>query len=303
MASVTESNQADNNKTNATLQYTPARIYTSFPETKYLLPADEEEKQRLNLQHRILRDLFEGNIIAPITLQSESKVLECATGTAVWLTEVAETLPKSVIFYGIDIESRNCPPAETLSKNIHLSKESILALPPHWNSHFNFVNVRLLMAALQTTDWLVACGEIYRVLAPGGWVQLCEAGDWNGGPLSMRHKEITRALFTSRNLLLECAKELPLMLKNIGFEKITVVDRPTPLGKWAGQLGIDGAKNLMSVWKGMKEPCLKAGGFGMVKSEEELDSLLAGLEAEWDETPGSEIYWVAIYAQKPLSNP
>lgn len=71
-----------------------------------------------------------------------------------------------------------------------------------------------------------------------------------------------------------------------------------PLGKWAGQKGIDARDNFMGVFRGMKTPILKSGGLGFVKSEAELDKLLDDLENEWDGTEGAEISFYIVTAQK-----
>ncbi|KAH9841078.1 uncharacterized protein C8Q71DRAFT_743255 [Rhodofomes roseus] len=47
---------------------------------------------------------------------------------------------------------------------------------------FKLVHQRLLIAALRSWEWTVALREIFRVLQPGGWVQLGEVGPWKAGP-------------------------------------------------------------------------------------------------------------------------
>ena len=76
----------------------------------------------------------------------------------------------------VDIEPRLFPTSHP--KNIEFRVESVTQLPSDWSNSFSLVHQRLLLAALQIPEWPTALGEIYRVLRPGGWVQLAESSGW-----------------------------------------------------------------------------------------------------------------------------
>ena len=142
--------------------------------------------------------------------------------------------------------------------------------------------------------------ELHRVLAPKGWLQLCEPDldNFKGGPVVDKCNALLAALCDSKGFLFEIASQLPEMLRDAGFVDVHVDCRNTPLGKWAGKYGEDGRDNVVSIWKGMKTALMTAGGLGFVRSEEEYDKLLEDLKRELDGTPGAQKAWVTIYAQK-----
>ncbi|KAF8816528.1 hypothetical protein BYT27DRAFT_7182104 [Phlegmacium glaucopus] len=269
---------------------------------------------RLHLQHRIIKQSFEDRLIlAPVRLDPGSVVLECGTGSGqymisslphvttkiilgIWILDVAEELPSTVKLHGFDIESRLFPRSHP--DNTSFSKASVTSLPDEWDETFSFVHQRLLVAALQKSDWQRAISEMYRVLSVDGWVQLAEVGAWRAGAITAEHQALVRTLFAAKGLVLDCATYIPNMLRQTGFVNIHIEERSIPLGKWAGEQGVNGAKNFIGVFRAMKTPILKAGGLGLVHSEAEFDNLLSKVEREWDETPGAEIRFYTFYAQK-----
>lgn len=217
--------------------------------------------------------------------------------TAVWLTETAAQISTSAILHGIDIESRLFPTSK--AHNVSFSVNSVTSLPTAWTGRFDFVHQRLLLAALQSSEWPRALSEMYRVLAPGGWIQLGEAGQWHAGPTDARLASLVRALFESRGLLLDIAVDLPKLVEEAGFESIKIEKRLIPLGRWAGSQGRDASDNFLGVSAGMKTPILRSGGFGLVSSEKEFDELIEAVRKEWDEYQGAEIVFHIILAKKP----
>ncbi|KAL8950466.1 MAG: hypothetical protein Q9222_003506 [Ikaeria aurantiellina] len=65
------------------------------------VPADEEEADRLEAQHRIFNIVFDGRLFFPPVARVRS-VLDCGYGAASWAIEVAENDPSCTVI-GIDI--------------------------------------------------------------------------------------------------------------------------------------------------------------------------------------------------------
>ncbi|KDR74312.1 hypothetical protein GALMADRAFT_71069 [Galerina marginata CBS 339.88] len=274
------------------------RVYTS---EKYVLPSDEEERKRLHLQHRVLKRVYENRLIlAPVELLDGDVVLECGTGSGIWMLEAADEIPAHVELHGFDIESRLFPRSHP--PNMSFSKRSVTSLPREWTEMFSFVHQRLLVAALQKPDWERAISEMHRVLAVDGWLQLGEVGPWKAGPITAKHQSLVQNLFLAKGLVLDCAAYIPAMLAQAGFANIRIEERSIPLGKWAGDHGVNGAANFIGVFRAMKTPILKAGGLGLVRSEQEFDRLLDQVEREWDQTLGAEIRFYIFSAQKVQSS-
>ncbi|KAF8211891.1 S-adenosyl-L-methionine-dependent methyltransferase [Mycena galopus ATCC 62051] len=284
------------------ITHTP-RNYQAYPGSKYALPHDDLERQRLLLQHSTLKSLFDNRILlAPITLDRSDKVLEVGTGPGLWIMDLASTIDSSVPMIGVDIEPRLFP--DSPPKNIEFRVESVTNLPSDWTDTFSLVHQRLLILALQVPQWSQAIQEIYRVLRPGGWVQLAESTPWHedkypGKPCMEKLCAIYRRLAESRNLYVDCAYDIPKMLEKAGFVDIRSESRMQLMGPWAGEIGSANATNHVGVLRGIKTPVLKAGGFGYVTSEAEYDELVDGLEKEWNEIPGSEKDFIITWARKP----
>ena len=58
---------------------------------------------------------------------------------------------------------------------------------------------------------------------------------------------------------------------------------------------------MIAVYNGHKIPILRMGGFGLVKSEKEVDQILADVEKEWDTREGTNMGVIMFIAEKPLA--
>lgn len=184
--------------------------------------------------------------------------------------------------------------------NFSLSINSVTALPRDWEDKFDIVHQRLLLTALKAAEWPCAIAELYRVLAPGGWIQLGEVGEWYAGPKTAHHRRLMRAVFESRELLLDVSKQIPEFLSDAGFVEIHEEKRTMPLGSWQGTYGTDVRNNYSGAFRATKTPTLNAGGFGYVKTEEEFDRLLDEVVQEWDDTEDAGVIFHIFYARKPI---
>ncbi|KAF8916737.1 S-adenosyl-L-methionine-dependent methyltransferase [Mucidula mucida] len=269
------------------------RWYNAAPDVKYLLPSDEAERKRLELQHKYLtRKLCDGHtIFAPIAVsRSDLKILDSATGTGAWINEVYNEVPIAD-FIGIDIQDRLFP--TVTFKNASFSVQSVLDLPLDWSNRFDLINQRLLMTAFAEEQWKTALREIHRVLVPGGYVQFVEVYPWldNIGPATEAHHKVLRK---ARNLHSNIAQLLPGMLRDAGFVNVWSETRSFPLGKWGGEDGLVHADFIIRVFSAFRGPVLS---LGLVADEAEYDALLDAMR-KWDECPGIGLSWTKAYACK-----
>ena len=195
------------------------------------------------------------------------------------MLEFASEVSHKVHIEGIDIASRLFP--RTYPPNITFSIHSVTSLPLSWHSTFAYVHQRLLMAALTTSMWKSAISEMFRVLRPGGWVELLENGTPPSvGPYSAKLEAMARALWYHKGLMYDHEHKLPSILSETGFTKIHVDRRVISLRQ------VDRNRAMADVMYGMKTPMLKAGGFGLVSSAEEYDDVVARASKEWRENDG-----------------
>lgn len=162
------------------------------------------------------------------------------------------------------------------------------------------------MAALQKEQWKAAISEMYRVLVPGGWVQLFEGKYRFTSPLEAieQHKTFAISLKVARDvrhIVIDIVYHLQSWLEEAGFINVKIEKRGLPLGSWAGEHGAANLKFTMAFMDSIKILVLKEGGLGLVSSEEEYDSLVDNVTKLCDKTPETYFeYWVFV-AQKPAA--
>lgn len=127
----------------------------------YILQRDSPESKRLNAQHRYLVSLSGGHLIHPsIRSKGLQNVADVATGTGVWLRDVAESSTfstqangKTTEFMGFDISPRQFPPAEDLPPNVKFVVQDVTKpFPSEYHDKFDLVSVRLLSYVIKAMD-------------------------------------------------------------------------------------------------------------------------------------------------------
>lgn len=154
------------------------------------------------------------------------------------------------------------------------------------------------MSALRRIEWPIALSEIYRVVRPGGWVQLGEYGALQGGPFTERHMRMQREVYKLRGLDRDITRDLPALLKASGFTNINEEKRLIPVGVWAGRLGEDGRDMSIAYTRAIRTNVLKERG-EFAQSEDEYDRTVDSLAKEWDDTKGAGYEFYIFYAQRP----
>ncbi|KAJ7608301.1 hypothetical protein DFH06DRAFT_935766, partial [Mycena polygramma] len=133
------------------IEHTP-RVYQAYPGSKYALPTDDIERQRLLLQHDNLKSLFENRILlAPVSLDRSDKVLEIGTGPGGSLP-LSQSERASGVQSSLVITSRTLV-APVPPKNIEFRVESAMNLSSGWSDTFSLVHQRLFILALQEPEW------------------------------------------------------------------------------------------------------------------------------------------------------
>ncbi|KAF9883356.1 hypothetical protein FE257_003572 [Aspergillus nanangensis] len=140
---------------------------------KYAFGRDQQESERLDAQHKLLSKITDNTLIDPsIPPKNVLSVADIGTGTGIWLTDVSQVLDKtntSCYYHGFDISADQFPKSPG---NIEFSVQDItLPFPKeHWN-RYDMVHVRLLVVALEESDYKTAISNISSILKPGGFVQ------------------------------------------------------------------------------------------------------------------------------------
>ncbi|KAL4897926.1 S-adenosyl-L-methionine-dependent methyltransferase [Aspergillus ambiguus] len=133
-------------------------------------PVDEEEADRLEIQHQVLNRVFDNRLIFPPVPRLQ-RILDCGYGAGSWAVDAAERYPDCEVT-GVDI-SPHMNPGDT-PENLWLQVDDLNHPFTFPSNHFDLVNSRLVATGINRTRWPGYIRDIKRVLRPGGWVQLVE---------------------------------------------------------------------------------------------------------------------------------
>ncbi|KAJ5432707.1 uncharacterized protein N7458_011863 [Penicillium daleae] len=141
---------------------------------KYVFGRSPKESERLDKQHDLLKKITEDSLIHPSIPKEEIlSVADIATGTGIWLKDVARELETSArvnrYYHGFDISLDQFP---TDSGLIEFSVHDITKpFPKEHLNRYDLVHVRLLVAAIDESDYQAAISNVKAILKPGGYVQ------------------------------------------------------------------------------------------------------------------------------------
>ncbi|KAL4968124.1 class I SAM-dependent methyltransferase [Aspergillus stella-maris] len=152
-------------------------------ESLYLFEADEEERARLNNQHRVLVHIIDKKILhAPIDASAITNVVDVGTGTGIWLDALAAHLDPPAAsksdqriqrhYDGLDMTAAHFPSPRVHPDNFAYDVWNILhPVPEDRKGKYDLVHVRLLAAAFARGQVATAVDNLVQLLRPGGWIQ------------------------------------------------------------------------------------------------------------------------------------
>ncbi|KAF9954569.1 hypothetical protein BGZ72_004480 [Mortierella alpina] len=272
----------------------------------YLLPCDEQEGERILLQHYVIRYAFGSNIIPPIDTNIAGKVLDCGCGPGTWVMEMA-TEHEDLDFYGFDISPMY--PSAIHPKNAHFS------MIPFASDSFLLVHQRNMLLGLTQDAWPGVVQDLFRCVIPGGqgWLQLSEVDPiWSRpGPVSRSVLAMLNETAQNRNVDVLLPQRLDQVLKDVGCENVKMMMVEIPIGPWGGKIGVLWRDVLKAEMEAMKPVVLQAQLENAVASgqdiavcgaemttSEEWEEMMAQVWAEMDQYHTFSRVYLA-YGQKP----
>ncbi|MFL5659737.1 MAG: cytochrome P450, partial [Ktedonobacteraceae bacterium] len=244
----------------------------------YALPKDEQEINRLDLQHVLVHNAFQGNYRAPI--ENPQAILDVGTGTGRWAREMAQAFPDAWVV-GCDlVEGETSEDAAGLTPlNYQFVTGDVLKGLPFDKARFDFVHQRFLILGIPAALWPQEIAELMRLTKPGGWVELMESETQvrNPGPTGQKYSELVRAASLSRGIDSSSALRLSSLLQDAGFINIEAKSVNVPIGTWGGDLGTLVATNLMAGARALKPLVVSQG----LATAQEYDQNLSILQREW----------------------
>ncbi|CAO3592828.1 unnamed protein product [Absidia cylindrospora] len=234
------------------------RTFINTAHSRYFLPCDEDECDRLIVLHFLLKYAFDTNYISPVRPllqnfyhgddQQRPKVLDIGTGAGTWILEMATEFSETD-FYGIDVASMY--PTAIKPSNAFFRQHDMLDGLPFEDESFDYIFMRQMMTCLSKSQLIQLLTEIARVLKPNGYLEIVdvEYQIQRPGPVaSTLINHHLREKMASFGIESDLCTQLSTLLMTTqspqgGFIE-TMQHRVTmPLG-WGGQLGDLHAHNL-----------------------------------------------------------
>ncbi len=258
-------------------------------DSPYLLPKDDQEIDRLDRQHYIVRFMLHENYLAP--LQAPGRILDVGCGTGRWAIEMAKAFPSAEIV-GLDIV-KPTPDASQRPSNVLFLQRDVLKRLPFTDHIFDYVHMRFLIGALPAANFQSVINELSRVVRPGGWIELAEPGPFiNAGVgLETLWKWMT-ALAKRKGIDMAAGSHLDKFLKEAGFKHVSKQQIDIPVGDFAGQIGHLSAQNILDLVSAIQAPVVALN----IASAKEFETMLGIAKTELARTNGNCVFQMYIAA-------
>lgn len=150
-------------------QYENGRRYHAYREGEYILPNDDREQDRLDLNHHLCRLVVGGALFrVPLELEGPARVIDLGTGTGIWAIEMADEYPSAEVT-GTDlspIQSTWVPPNCYFEVDDYESEWD-------FSRPFDFIHARTLYGSVR--DFPQLFERSLQNLTNDGWA---EFSDW-----------------------------------------------------------------------------------------------------------------------------
>jgi SAM-dependent methyltransferase len=141
------------------------RIYPNYGQHSYGMPIDEDEMDRMDLQHRKYELVIgDKHFLAPIG-PTPQRILDLGTGTGIWALDVADMFPSAEVI-GVDIAPIQ---PKWVASNCQFEIDDVEADWMYKKDSFDFIHFRDPLYCIR--DWPKLMGQCISHLRPGGWCE------------------------------------------------------------------------------------------------------------------------------------
>ncbi|KAF3805989.1 Secondary metabolism regulator laeA [Colletotrichum gloeosporioides] len=235
------------------------RTYHKYKEGKYILPNDETENDRLDLQHHLFRLTFNGRLAnAPPSDEGAQvgRVLDLGTGTGIWALEFGDEHPEAEIL-GVDLSPTQ---PDFVAPNVKFKIDDIEE-PWTYSKKFDYIHSRLLN--LSIGNWEVYVKQCFDNLNPGGYVEFNECDVYpmsNDGSLKSNSailqscKLLQEATEQTYGRPLKLMRDLKITFIEAGFVDVQALQFKWPTNPWPKdprfkELATWMSENLLTGWE------------------------------------------------------
>ncbi|KAI1267750.1 S-adenosyl-L-methionine-dependent methyltransferase [Xylariaceae sp. FL1019] len=140
----------------------------------YMLNNEGEwERRRLNEQFYFIHDVMNQDLLPPhiaeeVAANPNVKIVELATGSGVWVEDMAKTLPETAELVGLDYNADNFP--KNHAKNVSFDVANFLEpFPEKYWGKFDVVHFRICVMGMKVGYGPTMIKHAQKLLKPGGW--------------------------------------------------------------------------------------------------------------------------------------
>lgn len=231
----------------------------------YAAPFEAEVAPRPDFLHVMLRMALGANYLAPLT--TPSYILDVGCGSGRWVRELAGEFPAARVV-GLDMapptESNPATsgifapianPPRTYAFVQHNAMEPLAFAP----ASFDLTHMRQMMRVLPVAAWPRVVGEMTRVTAYGGWVELAESDMVrNGGPALETIQRWALQVMLPQGIDPRISGQLADLLRKLALTDVRMRTLELPIGPHGGRFGELMGTDLMARIEGLRGQIIAA---------------------------------------------
>ena len=231
------------------------RRYHAFRDGAYMFPNDEDEQDRMDIQHEMYMRACDQKLhLAPLGDTNGIRCLDIGTGTGIWCMQMGDLYPEAEIL-GNDLSP--IQPA-MVPQNVKFEVDDVESPWMH-SSKFDYIHSRFMAGSI--ADWPGLVQQCYDNLKPGGIIELqdgdfiaySEDGSLKGSWLEKWSLDFVRgAQMAGRTV--QPGPRLEAWIREAGFEDIHHEKVRLPIGIWPKDKKMRdvGAFNLVQLKDGLE---------------------------------------------------